>query len=59
MKVYHLLYKQTNGKKVNWLRVGVLINRGDRFSLKLDVIPCGEWDGWLIVSDKQTKEEPF
>ena len=33
--------------KTHWDRVGILIQDGDKCSIHLDVIPVGEWNGWL------------
>ena len=33
--------------KTYWDRVGILIQDGDKCSIHLDVIPVGEWNGWL------------
>jgi hypothetical protein len=33
--------------KTYWDRVGVLVQDGDKCSIHLDVMPVGEWNGWL------------
>ena len=33
--------------KTHWDRVGILIQDGEKCSIHLDVIPVGEWNGWL------------
>ena len=33
--------------KTYWDRVGVLLQDGEKCSIHLDVIPVGEWNGWL------------
>jgi hypothetical protein len=57
-KIYDLLWKKSeeNGKAL-WEKVGIMIekNNGKR-SLKLDLMPMGTWDGWLVVSEKKTKD---
>lgn len=68
MKVYDLIAKvdstaTENGEKAKWLRVGVLVEKDKKLSIKLDCIPLGtSWDGWLVVKEKEKKEkdeEPF
>ncbi len=62
MKLYDLLYKKSEDKngKARWERVGTLIDKGDKKSVKLDVIPISkEWDGWLVVSERKAKEDFF
>ncbi len=58
MKVYDLLWKKSedNGK-ARWERVGVLITKDDgKMSIKVDLIPVSNWDGWLVVAERK---EPF
>jgi len=26
-------------------------------SVKIDLVPVGSWDGWLVVSERRAKEE--
>jgi hypothetical protein len=62
MKIYDLLWKKSEDKngKARWERVGVLMEKEDgKLSLKIDLIPAGQWDGWLVVSERNEKEEPF
>lgn len=62
MIIYDLLWKKGEGKngKAQWQKVGVLIDKGDKKSIKLDLMPIGkEWDGWLVVSERKEKEEAF
>ncbi|MEW6215708.1 MAG: hypothetical protein AB1478_11005 [Nitrospirota bacterium] len=41
-------------------KVGVLIDKGRKLSLKLDLIPVSkDWDGWLVVSERREREEAF
>jgi hypothetical protein len=55
MKIYDLLYKRSENKgKVRWEKIGVLIDKDGKLSLKLDLIPVSkEWDGWLVVSERR------
>lgn len=60
MVIYDLLWKKGESKegKVQWERVGVLIEKDDgKKSVKLDLIPAGQWDGWLVVSERKEKEK--
>lgn len=62
MKVYDLIRKRSEDKngKARWEKVGVLMVKDDgKMSVKLDLIPVGNWDGWLVVSEKKEKEEAF
>lgn len=58
-KVYDLLWKRgENRGKTQWERVGVLIEKEDgKMSVKIDLIPAGNWDGWLVVSERRQREE--
>ncbi|MEM7828551.1 MAG: hypothetical protein QW561_04350 [Candidatus Aenigmatarchaeota archaeon] len=61
MKIYDLLWKRSEDKngKARWEKVGVLLDKDDKLSLKLDLIPVGQWDGWLVVSERRERDEPF
>ncbi len=61
MKVYDLLWKREekseekkNGK-TRWENVGVLIENEEKRSVKLNLVPVGEWDGWLMVVERKEK----
>ncbi len=61
MKVYDLLWKREekseekkNGK-TRWENVGVLIENEDKRSVKLNLVPVGDWDGWLAVVERKEK----
>ena len=57
-KVYDLLWKksESNGK-APWEKVGVMLLKDDgRRSMKLDLIPACNWDGWLAVSERKPKK---
>ncbi len=63
-KIFDLLWKKSeNEGKAQWERVGVMLVKEDgKKSMKLDVLPIGQWDGWLVVSERKAKEkvkEPF
>jgi hypothetical protein len=61
MKMWDILWKRIENKegKARWERVGVLIERDGKLSIKLDLIPVSkDWDGWLVVSERKEKE-PF
>lgn len=59
MKIYDLLWKRTEDKgKARWEKIGVLIDKEDRKSIKLDLLPVSkDWDGWLVVSERKARKE--
>jgi hypothetical protein len=61
MKIYDLLWKRSDGNsgKTRWEKVGVLIEKEDKRSVKIDLLPAGAWDGWLVVSERKDRGEPF
>ena len=58
-KIFDLLWKKSeNDGKAQWERVGVMLVKDDgKKSMKLDVLPIGQWDGWLVVSERKAKEK--
>ncbi len=58
-KIFDLLWKKSeNDGKAHWERVGVMLVKDDgKKSMKLDVLPIGQWDGWLVVSERKAKEK--
>lgn len=58
-KIFDLLWKKSeNEGKAQWERVGVMLVKEDgKKSMKLDVLPIGQWDGWLVVSERKPKEK--
>lgn len=62
MKTYDIVWKRTEDKqgKARWERVGILlVDDMGKMKIKIDLIPAGNWDGWLIVSERREKDEPF
>lgn len=61
MKIYDLLWKRSEDQdgKARWEKIGVLIDKDGKKSIKLDLIPAVSWDGWLVVSERKEREEPF
>ena len=61
MKIYDLLRKREDKPeekkdgKVQWETVGVLIENEGKRSIKLNVVPVGNWDGWLIAKERKEK----
>ena len=58
-KTYDLLWKksETNGK-AQWERVGIMLEKKDgKRSVKLDLVPAGTWDGWLVASERKAKTD--
>ncbi|GBE40369.1 MAG TPA: hypothetical protein ENH45_02065 [Nitrospirae bacterium] len=58
-KIFDLLWKKSeNEGKAQWERVGVMLVKDDgKKSMKFDVMPVGQWDGWLVVSERKAKEK--
>ena len=56
-KIYDVVWKKGEDKegKAFWQRVGVLLDRDEKMSVKIDMVPAGEWDGWLVVSERKEK----
>lgn len=49
-------YDQNGEEKTAFDNVGIMITKPDgKVSIKLNAIPAGPWDGWLITVDKQKK----
>lgn len=61
MKVYDLLWRKAEDEKTGkarWEKVGVLIEKDEgKMSIKIDLIPATNWDGWLVVSERKAREE--
>lgn len=59
MKPYDLLWKRSaDTGKAPWEKGGVLIDKGDKKSIKLDMISVSkDWDGWLVVSERKAKDD--
>ena len=57
-KIYDLIWKKSENKgKAQWEKVGVYLEKEDgKRSVKLDLVPAGAWDGWLVVSERKQKE---
>ncbi len=56
-RTFNVLWKKSeNNGKAQWERVGVMIEKDDgKRSMKIDMVPAGEWDGWLVVSENKPK----
>lgn len=63
MKIFDLLWKKGEDEKTGkarWEKVGVLLEKDDgKKSIKLDLIPAGNWEGWLTVSERKPKDDLF
>lgn len=61
MIIYDLLWKRSEDKgKARWEKVGILMEKDDgRKSVKIDMIPANNWDGWLVVAERKGREELF
>jgi hypothetical protein len=56
MKIYDLLWKKTEndkGGKIFWQKVGMLMDKDGKLSVKMDLIPAASWDGWLVVAERK------
>ncbi len=56
MKIYDLLWKReekSEEKKTRWENIGVLIENDGKRSVKINVLPVGDWDGWLTVVERK------
>lgn len=65
-KPYNPFVREVCGKRsedkgrARWERVGALIDKEGKKSIKLDMIPLSkDWDGWLVVSERKEREEAF
>jgi len=60
-KIHDLLWKKSETKgKAQWERVGVLLEKDQgKMSVKMDLLPAGNWDGWLVVSERKAKDTPY
>lgn len=46
-------------EKTSWKNVGTaFVSDQGKISIKLDSVPCGEWDGWLSLFDQREKQAP-
>jgi hypothetical protein len=43
--------------KTYWDRVGVLVQDSDKCSIHLDVMPVGEWNGWLQAFRREEESQ--
>jgi len=61
MKIYDLLWKREEksedkkDSKTRWENIGVLIENDGKRSVKINVLPAGDWDGWLTVVERKEK----
>ena len=60
MAIYDLIWKEGEDKsgKARWSKVGILMEKGDgKKSVKLTTLPVGNWDGWLVVSERKERDD--
>jgi len=57
--IYALLWKRSADKgKARWEKIGIMMEEDDgKKSVKMDLVPVGQWDGWLVVSERKAKED--
>ncbi len=61
MKIFDLPWKREEKSedkkdgKTRWENVGVLIEKEGKLSVKLNVVPVCNWDGWLTVIERKEK----
>jgi hypothetical protein len=56
MKIYDLLWKKNDGEKTGKVfcqKVGILMDKEGKLSVKIDLLPPPNWDGWLTVSERK------
>jgi hypothetical protein len=59
-KGYDVVFKsgETKDGKAVWLKVGAMLEKENgKYSIKLDAIPTGNWDGWLNIVERRPKED--
>jgi len=50
---------ETKGK-AQWEKVGVLLEKDEgKMSVKMDLLPAGNWDGWLVAAERKSKDTPY
>lgn len=55
-KIMNISYAREDGEKTYWHDMGILIVKEDgKMSIKLNVMPIGAWNGWLVVSEKKER----
>lgn len=59
MKTYDVVWKRDEKEgKARWEKVGVLLEKDNgKMSIKLDLIPATNWDGWLVVAERQAERQ--
>lgn len=52
-------YTKANGEEgSNWTDMGVMFKKDNgKFSIKIDAIPAGDWDGWVQLLDPRDESE--
>lgn len=48
---------QDGTEKNRWQKCGVILSGDKGFSLKLECIPVGEWNGWFSLFEPKPREE--
>ncbi len=51
-------YQKDGEEKTNWVRVGTMFKSTEgKFSIKIEALPIGEWDGWVQLFDFEEQRE--
>lgn len=51
-------YTDKDGQtKARWQKCGVVLESDKGLSLKIEVIPVGEWNGWFSLFEPKPREE--
>jgi len=48
--------QQGKDQKTHWKQIGVVIEGDKGLSLKLEMIPTWNWDGWAVLFEPKAKE---
>lgn len=57
---FGIRYKDGRGdEKTRWNRIGKAFHYDNGgVSIKLDMVPAAEWDGWINLFDERTESKP-
>ena len=58
MTIYDVLYKrgENEGKGI-WIKCGIILQKDNgKMSLKLDVMPVSDFNGWMVISERKQND---